>query len=83
VGGGVVMNENVDNLVLEQLRLIREDLRDLKQELSSFKDEVRTEFSDVRSDLLGQHTMLFGLASVIGQIDRRVEKLEGKLGVEE
>ncbi|MCA3509732.1 MAG: hypothetical protein IOC80_13725 [Rhodobacter sp.] len=74
------MNENVENLVLEQLRLIRLDIGGLKGDLDAFKEEVRTEFSDVRSDLLGQQTMLFGLATVIGQIDQRVERLERKLG---
>ncbi len=68
------MSENVDNLVLEQLRLIREDLGGLKRELTAFKDEVH-------GDFLAQKTMLFGLAGVIGQINERVEHVEEKLGV--
>jgi hypothetical protein len=64
---------DVDNLVLEQLRLIREDLGSLKVDLAEFKTEVH-------SDFMAQKTMLFGLASVIGQIDERVEHLEQKMG---
>ncbi len=63
----------VDNLVLEQLRLIREDLGSLKVDLAEFKAEAH-------SDFMAQKTMLFGLASVIGQIDERVEHLEQKMG---
>ena len=67
------MVENVDNLVLEQLRLIREDLGSLKSDLANFKSEAHDNF-------LTQKTMLFGLATVIGQIDERVEHLERKIG---
>ena len=63
----------VDNLVLEQLRLIREDLGSLKVDLAQFKAEAH-------ENALAQKTMLFGLASVIGQIDERVEHLEQKIG---
>ena len=64
---------DVDNLVLEPLRLIREDLGSLKVDLAEFK-------AAVHSDFMAQKTMLFGLAGVIGQIDARVEHLELKLG---
>ncbi len=67
------MSENVDNLVLEQLRLIRADLSELKSDMADFK-------ADVRNDALAQQTMLFGLAGVIGDIRERVEHLEQKLG---
>ncbi|MES2665974.1 MAG: hypothetical protein V4712_07735 [Pseudomonadota bacterium] len=74
------MVENVNNLVLEQLRLIREDIGTLRSDLAQFKTEVRGDLSEVHSDLLAQKTMIFGLAGVIGQIDQRVEHLETKLG---
>jgi hypothetical protein len=66
------MAENVENLMLEQLRLIRADLGDLKSELSAFKGEVH-------ADSLAHQTMLYGLASVIGDIRERVEHLEQKM----
>jgi uncharacterized protein YigA (DUF484 family) len=67
------MAENVDSLVLEQLRLIRADIGELRSELAAFKDEAH-------GDFVAQKTMLFGLASVIGQIGERVEHLEQKIG---
>ncbi|OYX19537.1 MAG: hypothetical protein B7Z04_09110 [Rhodobacterales bacterium 32-66-9] len=78
-----MMAENVDSLVLEQLRLIREDLGALKTGMAAFKDEVHGEFGDVKAELLGQRTMIFSLATTIGHIDRRVEHIEEKLGIEQ
>lgn len=74
------MTSSVDNLVLEQLRLIREELGELRGDLASFKSETKAGLGDLHSDMLGQQTMMFGLASVIGQIDKRVETLEQKIG---
>jgi hypothetical protein len=74
------MASSVDNLVLEQLRLIREELGELRGDLAHFKSETKEGFDTIHSDLLGQQTMMFGLASVIGQIDKRVEHLEQKIG---
>jgi hypothetical protein len=76
----VIVASSVDNLVLEQLRLIREELGELRGDLASFKTETKENFGTIHSDLLGQQTMMFGLASVIGQIDKRVEHLEQKIG---
>ena len=77
---GVMMASSVDNLVLEQLRLIGEELGELRGDLASFKSQTKDSFDTLHSDLLGQQTMMFGLASVIGQIDKRVEHLEQKIG---
>ncbi len=74
------MASSVDNLVLEQLRLIREELGELRGDLASFKTDTKENFDTIHSDLLGQQTMMFGLATVIGQIDKRVEHLEQKIG---
>jgi len=74
------MASSVDNLVLEQLRLIREELGELRGDLASFKAGSKESFDTLHSDLLGQQTMMFGLATVIGQIDKRVEHLEQKIG---
>ena len=75
-----MMASSGDNLVLEQLRLIREELGGLRGDLASFKSETKENFDTLHSDLLGQQTIMFGLASVIGQIDKRVEHLEQKIG---
>jgi hypothetical protein len=70
------MTEGVENLILEQLRLIRTEIGGLKSDLADFKTEVR-------SDFLTQKTMIYGLASVIGDFGQRVEHIELKLGIEQ
>jgi hypothetical protein len=74
------MASGVDNLVLEQLRLIREELGALRGELSEFKAQTKAGFDDLQGEILGAKTMMFGLATVIGQIGKRVEHLEQKFG---
>ena len=76
------MSENVDNLVLEQLRLIREDLGALRQEMGQLRVEFRDEIGDVRMELMGQRAILVGFGKYIGAIDQRVEHIEIKLGIE-
>ena len=75
------MVENVDNLVLEQLRLIREDLRRMDKRFDELEVKMASEFDDVKMDIHGQTMMIFGLSNVIGQIDKRVEHVEAKLGI--
>jgi hypothetical protein len=70
------MTEGVENLILEQLRLIRNDIAGVKTDLSQFKEEVR-------HDLLGQLVSMNGLAYVIGETKQRVEQIEQKLGISE
>ena len=74
------MMAEVDNLVLEQLRLIREDLRRMDTRFDELEMKISAEFGDVRADVHGQTMMIFGLSTVIGQIDKRVEHLEQKMG---
>jgi len=72
------MSDNIDNLVLEQLRLIREDFR---------KMDKRFDVLEAKVDELGvraQSTegVLFGLGGYIRSIDERVEHIEKKLGID-
>ena len=77
------MAENVESLMLEQFRLIREDIRALRTDLMDFKVEVRGDFADAKADMGALRMMVFGLASVMGQLDQRVEHVEAKLGIRE
>ncbi len=69
------MGEAVDNLVLEQLRLIRADIRKLDEKLSGRIDEL-----DAKVD--GNRGIPVALGRYLRDIDRRVEHTEGKLGIE-
>ena len=75
------MSEHVDNVLLEQLRLIREELGDMRSGLTSLETRMEDRFSDLETELHGQRAILIGFGSYIHAIDTRVEKLEDKLGV--
>ena len=63
------MAEGVDNIVLEQLRLIREDL-----------SRVEGKIDDLEIKVDGHTAILIGLGKYIHDIDERVERLEGRFG---
>jgi len=70
------MVENVDNLVLEQLRLIREALAEMQAKIDATDEKV----DDLGTQLRSVGGVLFGLGGYIRPIDQRVENLETKLG---
>ena len=75
------MSENVENIVLEQLRLIRDDLRRMDKRIENLEGKIDGGFDEVKVELHGNTMMIFGLSTVIGQIDKRVEHVEIKLGI--
>ncbi|NUB43457.1 hypothetical protein GEU84_003600 [Fertoebacter nigrum] len=75
------MSENVNNMMLEQLRPIREDFRRMDKRFDEVEAKMIEEFDSVKTELHGHTMMIFGLSSVIGQIDKRVEHIEQKLGI--
>ncbi len=71
------MSEGTDNVVLEQLRLIREEFKRIDSRFDSLEGKV---------DDLGVRTqsiegVLFGLGGYIRSIDERAEHIEEKLGI--
>ena len=70
------MSETVDSIVLEQLRLIREDLGRLNGRF----DDMDARFGELDAEPHGHKRMIFGLSTVIGQIDMRVGHPEEKIG---
>ena len=73
------MSENVDNLVLEQLRLIREDFRRMDGRFDALEGKVDHLGTKVQS----VEGILFGLGGYIRSIDERVEHIEQKLGIDQ
>jgi hypothetical protein len=69
------MNENVENLVLEQLRLIRSDIKLLEEKLSGRIDSLEAKVD-------GNTGVVIALGRYLHDIDNRVEHIEAKLGVE-
>ena len=70
------MAGNVDNLVLEQLRLIREDLA----KMNTHMDGLDGRMEEVGTRLQSMEGVLFGLGGYIRSTDQRVEHIETKLG---
>ena len=72
------MAENIDNLVLEQLRLIREDFRRMDKRF----DDLEAKVDELGARAQSTEGVLFGLGGYIRSIDERVEHIEKKLGIE-
>ena len=72
------MVENVDNLVLEQLRLIREDFKRMDKRF----DDLEAKVDELGVRAQSTEGVLFGLGGYIRSIDQRVEHIEQKLGIE-
>ena len=72
------MTENVDNIVLEQLRLIRSEIGDVQGQLTSMTSKI----DDLQVGQQALQGMIFGLSAYMRGIDERVEHIETKLGIE-
>jgi hypothetical protein len=66
------MTENVENLILAQLREIRERL-----------GRIETSLDDVKTGQQSLTGIVIGLGGYIRAIDERVEHIEAKLGIAE
>lgn len=72
------MNDKVENLVLEQLRMIREQLNRVENRM----DTIATQVDDLQTGQQGQTGVLIALGRYIHDIDDRVGTLETKLGAQ-
>ncbi|MBL9057711.1 MAG: hypothetical protein JNJ84_15700 [Rhodobacteraceae bacterium] len=68
----------IENLVLEQLRLIREDFRRMDKRF----DDLEAKVDELGVRAQSTEGVLFGLGGYIRSIDERVEHIEKKLGIE-
>jgi len=73
------MAENVDNIIIEQLRLIREDFKRMDARF----DDLSGKVDDLGDKVRSVEGILFGLGGYIRSIDERVEHIEQKLGIEQ
>jgi len=73
------MNENIENLVLEHLRIIRADLSSMKDELSGARAELLI-MRQHMAGLLGGQTLhdveIAGLKVRLDRIEKRLELAE-------
>jgi hypothetical protein len=73
------VTEGVDNLVLEQLGLIRQSLGEVQARM----DGLANDLSDLKSGQNAQTGMTMALAGYVRDIDVRVEHVEQKLGIQQ
>jgi tetrahydromethanopterin S-methyltransferase subunit G len=73
-----MMAPNVDNLVLEQLRLIREDFKRMDKRF----DDLEAKVDELGVRAQSTEGVLFGLGGYIRSIDERIEHIEKKLGID-
>jgi hypothetical protein len=71
--------EGVDNLVLEQLGLIRQSLGEVQARM----DGLANDLSDLKRGQNAQTGMTTALAGYVRDIDVRVEHVEEKLGIQQ
>ncbi len=73
-----MMAPNVENIVLEQLKLIREDFKRMDKRF----DDLEAKVDELGIRAQSTEGVLFGLGGYIRSIDERVEHIEKKLGIE-
>ena len=70
------MVENVENLILTQLREIRGEIGAIKNQVSELNDKMGEGFDDVTQRVNGITVILTMLAGHVHHVEERVEKLE-------
>ena len=76
------MNENVENLVLEQLKAMRGEMSEMRQEMNAKFDAVGQRLDNVETGVQSLQGVIIGLGHYMNAMDRRVEHIEEKLGIE-
>ena len=70
------MTENVENLILTQLREIRSEIGVIKTQVIELNGKMAEGFADVTQRVNGITVILTGLAEHVNNVEERVEKLE-------
>jgi hypothetical protein len=65
------MTDNIENIILTQLREMRE-------ENQGFREATRKELAELKNLVGGQGVLLTSIAGYIHQVEERVEALEGR-----
>ena len=71
------MNDNVENLILTQLRDIREGMTAMSGQIASLDQKVDEGLGEVSAKVDGVSLMMTMLASHVAHLEERVEQLEG------
>ena len=72
------MNDNVESLILEQLRLMRGDMAAMQAQIEGLERKMDESFSDVNGRIDGLVLMVQLLATHVHHVEGRVERLESR-----
>ena len=78
------MNDNVENLILAQLRDIRAKFDSIDARFDSIDarfEEVKARIDDLSDKVRANTTVVMSLAMYIGAMNERVEHIESHLGI--
>lgn len=70
------MSGELENLILEQLRLIREEQRSIRDDMARGFDRLGAEVKALRTAVGAQGVMLTGVAGYVHDLESRVQMLE-------
>ncbi|MGR3492929.1 MAG: hypothetical protein ACU0DW_12800 [Shimia sp.] len=77
------MNDNVENMILAQLRELRAEMGEMKGGLENLRTEMNERFDDMETRQKAFEGMLISMAGYMRGIDERVEHIEAKLGIDD
>jgi len=72
------MNDNVENLILQQLREMRQKIDSLGEDVAGMRKGMDEGLSDLTQRVDGVAIILTMLAGQLHHVDQRVEAIEGK-----
>jgi len=70
------MNENVENLILAQLREMRVEMKGMSSEVADLRKEMGEGFADTNQRVDGLSLILSMLAGHLHGVEERIERLE-------
>ena len=87
------MTDNIENLVLEQLRGLRSQIEGVRTEITTLRTEMRSEFQDVkhrlgrleiaittsRRDNIGTQEDVYRQQAAMDRMNARIERIERRL----
>jgi hypothetical protein len=80
------MTDNVDNLIIEQLKAIRNDLREMRQVNTDEHGDIKTRMSHLDAELIGIKRADIETAAEtarqqvsLDQLTQRIERIERRL----
>ncbi len=73
------MTDNVENLILEHLRLLRNELRDFRTETTADLAMIKQRLTSLESQVASVHAAMALIHGRIDRVDFRIDRIERRL----